>query len=77
MLNGIAVANLDVVVTQISEQLFSKVVDLMAHRNVDLHTPATRFVSQCFSSESTHLIDSALERDVLQNYYNLLLSPST
>ena len=38
---------------------------------------ALRFVSVCFSTDAVHLIDIALNRDVLTNYQILLCSHST
>lgn len=77
LFNKIVMKHPEAVVDQISDTLFSKIVDLMSHKKSSIHQTALRFVSQCFSSESTRLINTGLERGVLQNYQNLLLSTST
>lgn len=41
---------LDTIVGQITDQQFEKVVELMTHKNSDVHCAASRLVSQCFAS---------------------------
>lgn len=52
----------------ISEDLFSKILDLMKSKKYEIHSMAMRFVSMCFSTDAVHLIDIGLKRDVLTNY---------
>jgi hypothetical protein len=57
--------------------LFIKIVDMMTHKSSEIHSTASRFVSQCFAGDNTHLIDIAIEKGVFDHYYDLLSASST
>ena len=49
----------------------------MKSKDKDIYEPANHIVAQCFSLDNPCLIDIALERNVLDNYLELLCSPNT
>ena len=64
-------------ISGVGVELFSKILDMMTHKNSEIHSTAQRFVSQCFAEEDTRLLDIAIEKGVFNHMYDLLSASST
>lgn len=64
-------------ISEVDEPLLVDAVNMMTSKNTEVHSTALRFVSQCFVTDSSHLVDVALNMNVLDNYNQLLQSTST
>ena len=64
-------------VSEVDELLLVDTINMMTHSNTAIHSNALRFVSQCFVSDNEHLVDVAINMNVLNNYNELLQSTST
>ena len=55
-----------------SYPFFDYVIELMASESEEIAAMALRFVSQTFSIENEHLVNVALQHDVLNKYKKML-----